>query len=275
MSEVKCGLAPESLETVKQLTVGSVFRIRCQGDWPGGKDWELRADGNEFPFLLKLLRLEKVADDVMELTLASYRVGDHDLKAVQLVSSESAVLLGDLRLGVVSVQDPKEPVTEPFGARPPLALPFPWLFVAVLAAGALLALALALRPYWRRRRHARWMAEVPPVRFATPEQELYRILRMGTTLEEFNQGFRHFLARRFAIPAHRIPTGRILRELARVAPSIFERHGGLVRETLVELRRAEGLGAGITEADIEGIRVRVRKILNALDQEVARQRGRP
>lgn len=282
MSDVTCGLSPESTVAVRNLTVGDLFKMRCQGEWPGlvigqpvaVKEWEIRADENNFPFVLKLLKIEKIADDVVELELASYRVGPHDLKAVQLVSSDRAVLLGDLQFSVNSVQNPKEPVTEPFGAWPPLALAFPWLFVVLLVGFGVLALALALRPRWLRKRNEKWMAEVPPVRSATPEQELYRILRVSTKLEEFDQGFRFYLARKFGIPAHRMSTGKILKSLKRAHGGFYERHGELVRETLVELRRAEGLGSTITENDIEGLRVRVRKILAAVDAEMARKRGR-
>jgi|GEM_PF-5396459 len=237
----------------------------------------LPEDQKPDPYILKVLqvqRLEGTADDgVFELQVVGYRVGNHQMKAVQFLSKESSLVLGDLSFTVKSVQKSEEPIQEPFGAMGPLSLSVPWSMVALLFAIFIAALAGILFPVFQRRKRKRWMAELPPLRQSQPEQELYRALRHDKKIQDINTSFRLFLARKFQMPAHRLSTAQVLRELKLKESSRAQIYEAPLKEILYELDR--GLATSeMNEADLESLRSRVRKVLDLLDRQNA-LRGTP
>lgn len=307
MSELKCGVSTEFAAQIKDLTVGQVFAYRCQGAWPGYGEqetldlsaWELThdfkkpelqgalagsgeaavgsppADQKPDPYILKVLQVQRLdgtaEDGVFELQVVGYRVGDHQMKAVQFLSKESSVVLGDLNFTVKSVQKPEEPIQEPFGAMGPLSFAVPWSMLGLLLAIVIATTAILLFPVFQRRKRKRWMAELPPLRQSQPEQELYRALRHDKKIEDINASFRLFLARKFQMPAHRLSSSQVLRELKLKQNSRAKLYEAQLKEILYELDRSLGTSQ-MSEADLESLRARARKVLDLMDRQNA-QRG--
>lgn len=276
MSDLKCGLTPESAQTVSDLSVGQILHLRCEGDWIGWGDsaalnlqkWQLRFDGMEAdPYRLKILSATKAeeATGVYDVQLVSYRVGTHPLKAIQMVSDEASVVLGDYSLNVKTAQSEEEPVTEPFGPWSAMSGPLPWMTLG----GLLLVLALIgyliLRPILRRRKHARWMKELPPQRFSIPEQELYKVMRTSMTLSRLKEAFQVYLARKFNIPAHRMPRAQVVRLIREQVQTQDSKSIDALQELLSEFDKFDGV-ENLSEKDSAAMLSRITRFLDAVEK---------
>lgn len=135
------------------LTVGVEFTLLCRGEVKTLGAPELRLPEGE-QFALKLLGVRQSQGSI-ELTVTSYQVNQHKLEKVELVDGELRYPLSPIEFEVVSVQNPQEPVQEPFGPFGPLALPMPtWLWGALvlLVVGIGFVVIMRLRRYLRHRR---------------------------------------------------------------------------------------------------------------------------
>lgn len=274
MSELKCGWAPETASVIQNLSVGQILRLRCEGEWLGWAEsqsldlakWQIRYDGSENdPYLLKVLAAHPSAEasKVYDLELVSYRVGQHQLKAVQMLSDEASVVLGDLSFQVKTVQKEDEPVTEPFGPFGPLGAPWPWLTIALICLVLVSALALILTPILRRRKYARWMRELPPLRFAAPEQELYKLMRAQVGVAQLSQGCRIFLARKFEVPVHKLPRTKSLALIEKKLEGRGDELFNLIQELLIEFERLQGTQE-LSDTESKSILVRLHRLIDLI-----------
>lgn len=268
MADVNCQV--QTPPDATELTVGARFVIRCEGAWPAldAKSLELRLDEAD-KYKLKLLTFQPAEAGAADLEVVSYVVGAHALKAVQLTDAQSSVVLGDLQFTVASVQNPEEPVKEPFPPLGPMSF-FPWLFAALVAALLALLLAGLFVGVVRRRRRRKLLDEVlGKVYQSPPAPELYRELRALTRqylfltdpkastegaplvdiLRALNAHFRVFLTRTYLVPAQRLPTAKVLAELA---PALGEESAALAQlgHVLRELDRALDNEAKVRGADL-------------------------
>lgn len=271
MADVSCKV--EKILQIKDqpnLTVGEKFKLQCDGAWPkmDPAKLELRldeADKNK----LKFFDFNSTSATSADLIVTSYVVGKHEFKAAQLVDSQNSVLLNDLKFEVVSVQNPKEPIKEPFSPQGPLTF-FPWSFVFAVVLLASLVLAAVAFQMFRRRHRSKLMQQVDAKVFQYPPvPEFYRLVRQlqrhhlfltdpkvptGDTnlvelLQQFDEHFRVFITRVYRLPAHSDPSKKVLSELnerGKMDPILFAE----LQKTLRELDRAKAVPERITGADL-------------------------
>lgn len=272
MSQVQCQIEiPETESSGKNLTVGQIFNLKCQGEWPELKreTLEIRLEEAD-KHKLKLLGFEPVSKTEVHLKVTSYKTGNHELKAIQLVDPENSVVLGDLKFTVQSVMDPKEPVAEPYGPYGPLGISLPaWYFVTL---AVILALLLGYFGYkWKNRREKRkLLAEMrihetsqdPYFQFYQTVRKLQRSYSAfsGQTpepqetenfLQSLNEAYKVFLARNFEVPALKWPERKILSDLKRNHKIFYSEFRLEVRKALAELARALKSKSTMSGADCQ------------------------
>lgn len=272
MSELRC--APEKLMPSQEpsLTVGERFLLRCRGQ-VGVFDWktaELRVDAAD-KYKIQLLKGEQTvgsgisgpngepAESTLNLEVVSDVVGKHQLRAVQLVDANQAALIPDITFEVKSVQNPQNPVQEPYGPVGPMVFAVPWFYWAGLAAAIVLAglvIALAVAVRLRRRRLMREIRESASAQ--TPEGELYHSVRKfqrdwdflvhpkkeiepalaAAAIDAVSAAYRLFLSRVFDIPFARWGTSKSLRALRREQSQLPVELRHRINKTLREFDRA-------------------------------------
>lgn len=260
MADLQCTVQKIQQPDDPTVTVGERFVLACSGEVPeiDGKTAELRLDEQE-KYTLKLLRLEKKSDREVQLEVLSDRVGKHELKDLQLVDSKQSFVIPNLKFEVRSVQDPQNPVQEPFGSLGPLSLAVPWFYwMGLVMVISLMGIAITWR-ILRRVERRRQMNEILNAAPGTsPEGELFQKIRKiqrqadfllrpqdlvapesaAVVLSELDQAYRIFLSRVYLIPVAAWPTGKSLRALGREQAQLSEKNRKFTAKVLRELDRA-------------------------------------
>lgn len=267
MADVNCRF---ELPEGKDLTVGDRFTWACEGSLPNLdiSKTELRLEEAD-KYKLKLFRIQKGENGTLLLDVTSYVVGDHTIKAAQLVDAENSVLLGDLKFTVSSVQDPKEPIKEPFGPVPPVRF-FPILFVVLIASAVVILLIPVFSSWLKRRRRRKLMEKLDARSFqyaAFPE--LHRELRAQQRQYLFltdpgaegnederklvfgmlKETFQTYVSRQFRLPAFTWKAGRVMQTVAqetRLRENALKELG----TTLREIERADKDPSKLTSRDL-------------------------
>jgi hypothetical protein len=259
MSTAKCQVFIPQLNDweIKDLTVGHVFELNCEGEWPklDLPSLELRT-GLEDKNILKLIEFKAVSESLASLKVVSYVVGDHKLQAVQLVDQENSVLLGDLQFTVASVQDPKEPVQEPLPPAGPFFLQLHWIYFALLfALLALIGTTILIR--WQKKRNRKRLMEELHLNdtAATAYNEFYKSMRhiqrkyhflnntnddvekIQTAVLDVDESFKRFLSRRFQTPALKWSDSATLSDIRRFHKSFYKAEGAQLKKVLLEFSR--------------------------------------
>jgi len=271
--------------------VGKIFVLNCEGPWPHLKSdsVELRLD-KEQQYTLKLLKFEFTSPTQAQLTVTSYKAGEHLLKAVQVVDAENSVVLGDLKFTVNSVLDPQNPPKEPIGPAGPLGLRLPIWYPLTLAL-IVLAVAGVIFYRWRLRRQKMKLlagmrlneyAQDPFFQFYQSARKMQRNYAffsgapMGDEdgvrfAQELDQAFKVYLARVFQIPTLAWSERKILADLKRNWPDFHAEFRLEIRKDLAELSRAMKAGKAITVKDCQQLFELLRK---RVDQINAFQKAR-
>ena len=254
------------------LTVGQHFAVECTGDISQirSETPELRLDEAD-KYKIHFFGLKKVADDKIELDLTSYRVGNHQIKAAQLIDGESSVVLSDLNLTVASVMDPQEPVNEPFGPMGPMNLYWPWWLWLILVFVILSVIGLISVRIRQRLQKKKMLEEIEQHDSAlSPEDEFHiqvrKILRFHSILsfpeqkinpseaqailQRLNHQWRLFVARKFLIPTSKWSDKLILKELKAEYPLCHKDLGTEIKDLFLEFERALNPSKTISTKDI-------------------------
>lgn len=153
MSEVECQVRFILNPEAQAVTVGERFQLQCQSQvpWPEG---DLRFEVPESAkYQLRLLNLERLSDNSVDLSVTSVAVGEHRIEGAKIGGRDLPVVT----VKVQSVQDPSNPVKEPYGPML-LDVNLPPLFpVAVLGIILLLSLLFMVAPWFKKRRDKRIM----------------------------------------------------------------------------------------------------------------------
>lgn len=287
MADIQCHVdIPSAKSEEAALTVGKVFFLNCEGPWPEMKPdtVELRLD-KENLYKLKLLKFEYLSPTQAQLTVTSYKAGQHQLKAVQLVDADHSVVLGDLNFAVNSVINQQEPPKEPFGPFGPLNLYLPmWYPISVVMVLAAIALAILYR--LRRRRQKRKLLDAmrlneyamdPFFQFYQTARRLQRgygffsgaPLQPGEAskfVSELDVAYKIYLARRFQVPTLAWKERRILRDLKRNHREFYSEFRLEVRKSLAELSRAAKDHAKMSDKDCQQLFDLLRKQVDQMDR---------
>lgn len=261
------------------LTVGSPFAIRCEGDAPDfvpGKT-EIRLDPTD-QYKLQLLDLQKESGK-LNMKVTSYRVGDHQLKAVQLVDAEHSVVLSDLSFSVRSVLDPKEPRTEPYGPFGPLVTGMPiwfWIVVALIVSAALAGI---FKKFFERSRRKKWLRAMglgnsPQAPIAHLGKSL-RLLQKRSeisaeekseALAELKKVFVFYLAQKYSVPSFYLSDHQILQEIRRSQAVLFDSLGAQLQSTFLEIHKVVGSKDRLSSRDWEQLILLVRRTCEDLEK---------
>ncbi|HAG91284.1 MAG TPA: hypothetical protein DCL41_05400 [Bdellovibrionales bacterium] len=139
------------LEDNQNLTVGSVFRLSCQGNLEAKLQEPLQLVlPKETPaHALVLLNAKEVTEKTLVAELTSYRAGKFDFPFVQFSDGETTIDAGKVSFEVQSVLQKDSKPIGPFG---PFGLDFPQILIyAAIGAGAFVLLVLSLA-FWRHRK---------------------------------------------------------------------------------------------------------------------------
>lgn len=263
------------------LTVGHVFYLNCEGEWPKLEklSLELRT-GDKNPDTLKLLAFEQKSETLAQLKLTSYVPGEYQFQAVQLVDNEHSVLLDDLKFTVTSVQDPKNPVQEPYPALGPVKLDMPLVYPLALG-GVLLLLALALvYRIWRRRQKQKLLEQMRVGESAlSPYHDFYKGLRelqrdfatnLSESAQKLNRLYRLYIGRTFKTPALDWRNGRILADIKNSHREYLKQNKKQLGQIFAELDRAIG-SKSLTEKDLEQLMKLVRTHVDQTEEMVGKK----
>lgn len=291
MADVECRFEkPNSEAAEKPLTVGDRFAWSCEGKIPNLdlSKTELRLEEAD-KYKLKVFKIQKADSGALLLDVTSYVVGEHTIKAAQLVDAENSVLLGDLKFTVASVQNPEEPVKEPFGPLGPVRF-FPTLFVSLIAVVVILLLIPVALSGLRRRRRRKLMEKLDARSFqyaAFPE--LHRELRSEQrkhlfltdpisessdedrrlAFETLKDSFRTYVSRQFRVPAYTWKASRVVRTVARET-SLRENAIKEMAETLREIERAEKDPSKLSSMDLFQLLKMMKGTSEVLEKEARR-----
>lgn len=264
---MKCNLSGAEI-----LTVGQLFELNCTAESSEVADLnpeaiELRLEEKD-KYSLKIIKLEKLTDKDIKWTLTSYKTGEHDLKAVQIVSGDKSFVLGDLKFSVNSVIKKEEPVTEPYPSQGPLGVHLPiWYWVA---GGAVLLLIIA-QIFWRIRQRAQKkkllqdmqidsMAQDPLAQFFQSSRKMQRQYSFfsGGEIEEKNviqfvdelsKAYKLYLARLFRVPTYFWSDRKILSGIKKSHRSMYQELKFSLRKALSELSRAQKASGKMSAQD--------------------------
>ncbi len=259
MAVVQCEIQMQE----KELTVGSLFALDCKGDWPkmNAQESELRLD-QEFQYTLKLLKMDFVSPTEAKLWVTSYEVGEHTIKAAQLVDKENSVVLGDhqggdLRFVVASVQDPQKPVQEPIGPLGPLKIAIsPVYWATALALIFAFILMAVVRIYQKKKIQKQLRSMNLDSYVQSPLQQFYSSLRQiqrksplstgkALKLEErveyvlqLDDLVKLYLARKFLIPTRFWSAQQILKSIEKKNDFLYLDVGDDLKKFLAESKKS-------------------------------------
>lgn len=293
MAEFRCRLDIPEVQGLRsnELTVGREVLLTCDGRWPSG--WnektplqaELPAHLNQ---TFKILRLEKLSDETMQVTFTLYAVGPWKEPMI-LTDGTERVDLGVQSMEVLSVLDPKEPRDKPYGLFGPLGLSVPpsWILFGFALVISLVSIAvLELNKRLQRRRLLEFLNRHQSV--LSPLQEFHQTMRIlkressaftgqSTPAPEVQDAILKihsmvnlFLTRRFLLPVERWSEQAFMRALRR-------ENRGLSAKTLVDLRRLllefreARKSTVLKERDAIQLAEESRRLMETMDKEGSRR----
>lgn len=295
MAEVQCQVEiPKESGDGASLTVGQVFYLNCEGPWPkmNPDTIELRLD-KENDYKLKLLKFSFTSPTQAQLVVTSYKTGQHQLKALQVVEGDQSVVLGDVSFTVQSLMNPQEPVKEPYGPVGPLGLRLPiWypLTLVLIIAGIVVFVFYRLRLRRQKKKLLQDMrlneyAKDPFFQFYQSARKMQRSFGFfsggamapgdGTRfIGELDTAFKIYLARKFEVPTLAWSERRILADLKKNFPEFYKEFRLPVRQALAELSRALKAGATITSQDCQQLFELLRKQIDQIENWTQAQKAK-
>lgn len=278
MAQVQCQIEIPALNGSQKLTVGHVFFLNCEGEWPVLKKetLELRLEEAD-QYKLKLLNFEYTSKSSAQLTVTSYKAGTHRLTALQIVDAENSVVLNDLQFQVESVINPQEPVAEPYGPMGPLGISFPVWFPVIIALIVFSLVGYFAYRWKLKREKKKLLAEMrllenvqdPYFQFYQTVRKVQRVFsgaelpeeEMQKILQSLNSAYKIYLARKFQVPTLKWSERKILSDLKRSHRDFYAVYRLEVRKALAELSRALNAKNKLTARDLE-------QLLQLLRQQV-------
>lgn len=278
-----------ALEGNENLSVGKVFELKCEADSPSEfsnlklEQLEIRLEKAD-QYKLQILKSEQTSADQLRFEVVSYKAGEHQLKALQVVDGEHSLVLGDLSFAVSSVMNQQEPEKEPYPSVGAFSVHVPlWYW---LLAFALLASILSW-VYWRvreRKQKQKLMREMNLESIAqNPVGQFFHSVRkmqrsyaffsgiavepsvMKEFIEELNQAYRIYLARNFEVPALQWSEGKILSDIKKNYRSEYAELRPVLRKGLAELSRAQKNSDKVSSTDAQQLFDMIRKQIDQIE----------
>ncbi len=137
-------------QDLREITVGDSLHLVCDGSFKDSKSVELKIQD---PYLLKLLEVRDLGTQQTAFVLTSYRVGQHQVQEVALVSGEQTLYLESFSLQVKTVleKEDKGKALGPYSLGPLQYGPIIWIPVLTVAAAFVGALVYGVVFYFKKR----------------------------------------------------------------------------------------------------------------------------
>jgi hypothetical protein len=174
MSQVECRIQKIMNLEKTSITVGERIHLHCQSSEPFLEANPSLEIPQELQHHIKVFKKETLSDSSIQATVTSVIVGEHTLKGLKLGEQD----ITPFSLHVESVQDPQNPVKQPYG--PMVIEPsLPWMFLLLLGGACLLGFSFFLVPWVKKNRQKNLMAqflvqcqtELPPL------EEFFKTIR--------------------------------------------------------------------------------------------------
>lgn len=137
----------------QELTVGSVFRLRCEGNIDVSlKREQLKIELPEGlpPYSIHLLNVSSIDSKSLDFSVTSYKAGEFKAPYIRVTDGESKIESGELSWAVQSVLTEESQMNPPLG---PFVLSFPSsMIVALVFLGALVLSLIAGFIYHRKQK---------------------------------------------------------------------------------------------------------------------------
>lgn len=288
-----------NISGAEQLTVGKIFEVLCQAEQTSEfaeldlNTLELRLEQAD-QFKLQILEAKKPTDDQLILSVTSYRTGQHQLPALQIVDQNKSYVLGDLQFTVASVMDPAEPRTEPYPTLGPLGISIPLIYWLVLAA---VFLVIVTKIYFKLRKSKQKKklllelnldsyAQSPSLQFYTSLRKARRLISLQQSQdqdsESLNKSYKEmlqtssdayllYLSRTFHVPAVKWSHRQILNDLKENHKLEFKDLGQGIKKTLVEIHRALKNQKVVSEKEVEQLMTLLSKQVDIIENKRGRK----
>ncbi len=268
----KCDFnAADGGHPLNNLTVGSIFKLKCHGDIP--VDWDKSAVSVVFPnkkegeFTLVVLKADKLESTDAELTVTGYKAGQFKPEYIRLAQGKNAS-------GVIEIAKPAWEIRtvlkqgeqpQPYPPFGPWGVGLPLWFMLVIGLLVGLITLFTVRFVRRRMQRQRMLTNLathktalsPVNQFYKDARQLRKRLNNAKTGEEIkdvaiqlDREFRLFVLRQFLVPALDWSDRAIVDDIRKRHRKIFETSGDSLRKALRELTRIKARAA-VSVADAE------------------------
>lgn len=180
--DIQCKVAKIFEPDQSQLTVGERFSLDCKSTDKQFSNidvtkLELRTDTND-KYKINYERTIRQAEDQIKIYLRSDRVGDHKFEALQLVDSQNSIVLPNFEVSVRSVQDPKNPVQEPYSGFGPVSIALPvWFWLTLFGILFSFFISIFVRLWFVRQRKQMLANALDQAGAQEPQVEYFAALR--------------------------------------------------------------------------------------------------
>lgn len=285
MSDASCQVQiKNSSDGAATLTVGQSFELQCDGDWSQFKPEQAQFQlGKEDLYKIKFQSAQLSASSA-QLRVTSLKVGEHKFGDLVLSSGSDSKTLHGVQFKVESVIDATEGKPEPFGPRDPLGLSLPLWYYGIWMALILAILFLLyrrVRRWQQRRKLIRDLEEQGAAMdpFSQFNQSLRRMQRQYGFLQErteapseskaefltdLEKSYRLFIGRTFLIPTFAWKDAVILKELKRLARTVYQSEGDVVAQLLREFQQAKVQSEKVKNQDLQQLLELARKNAEAI-----------
>ena len=269
-------------EVGETLTVGDLFKLTCQGEPVQlvQEKLSLRRP-KEFPYALKILKVDALTETSVELTATTYVAGEQatEIAGYAITDGTNVVEFAKFNLATKTVIDQEQnPEGKPFPAIGPMSAAYPlWIWIVMALAFALIA-GLLVRIYrlsQQRKQFLRELAErstalAPYHQFQKDLRQITRDLpvthlgRWNAELAEqmidrLDLAFRWFLAREFKVPALKWSHALVHREIRKIDRRLYRQTEQHLTVADRELRRAKKSASRMSIHDFQQLLEIVRK----------------
>lgn len=271
------------------LSVGQSFELKCEADSPAEfsnlklDQLEIRLE-KEDQYKLQILKSEQTSDSQIQFTVVSYKAGQHQLKALQIVDGEHSLVLGDLNFQVNSMINQNEPEQEPYPTVGAFSVHVPlWYWLVAFAVVASISSWIYFKVRERRQK-AQLMKEMSLDSIAqNPVSQFFQSVRkmqraygffsgqsvdsavMKDFLIELDQAYKTYLARSFWVPALQWSERKILADLKKNHKRSYDDLRPVLRKGLAELSRAQKNVDKVSSTDAQQLFELVRKQIDQIE----------
>lgn len=274
---------------VKDLTVGHLFYLTCDGEFG------LRSDFSKAQFslteeeknMIKLLKVEQRSPRELDLQVVSYTVGTHKIEDLKIEVDGTLYSLGPVEFFVDSVIEKKydkNSKVEPIGPLGPLNVPFPQWFLASLFLAIVVVFSAVMIKIFRRYQRKKYLTRTQYQKNIPALLEFEKNLRTAMRAEskgdlvsgvqKVNDSWRIYWTRAFQFPAAYLSERRLLREFRKKQVRLHHKMSRDVEQFVWDMRRIRKNPNLVTQNDFEAYIKRCRVIIERLDREAEKNKGR-